>query len=626
MISPSIPIDEARRLFALRRLQILDTAAEPVFDHLTALAQKLCDAPFALISLVDKDRVWFKSKAGSEHSEAPRALSFCGHAIHDDKIFIVEDARTDERFHDNPGVVGAYGIRAYAGSPLHAPGGERIGTLCIMDDRVRVFTDKEMQSLRMLSAVVEDLLCRSDDALRTAYYDNLTGLPNRLLMLDKLDLAMAHAEALQLPVAVLAVNIDQFKSINQSLGHQLGDTFLKSVARRILDCVGNKGVVGRVGADEFVIVQVQHDQQQALQMSLQMPLEESLQASLQASLQVLSNKILERLAEPFAFNDVEISATASIGISQFPHDGKDANSVLACADVALTQARENGRNTACFYTPDARIEPHQRFQLVNELRLALARTEFELYYQPEVHLCSGQIVGVEALLRWNHPRLGLLGPADFIEVAEESGLIVPIGEWVLQEACREAQRWRSDGFKAGVVAVNLSALQFKRNNLEQSVASALRAADLPAHCLALELTESILIGDNESTLARMQRLKALGVGLAIDDFGTGYSNLVYLRRFAFDKLKIDQSFVRRMLQSSEDLAIVTAIIQLADSLKLKPIAEGVETEQQSQQLQRLGCNNAQGYLFAKPMPASALRDLLREQSTQHAGPSHESKA
>jgi len=245
------------------------------------------------------------------------------------------------------------------------------------------------------------------------------------------------------------------------------------------------------------------------------------------------------------------------------------------------------------------------------LRHALLRSEFELHYQPEVDLRSGDIVGVEALLRWNHPRHGLLAPADFIEVAEESGLIVPIGEWVLQEACREAQHWRAAGFNAVKVAVNLSALQFKRNNLEQSVAVALRAAGLPAHCLELELTESILIGDNESTLARMQRLKALGVGLAIDDFGTGYSNLVYLRRFAFDKLKIDQSFVRRMCQSSEDLAIVTAIIQLADSLKLKTIAEGVENEQHAQQLRILGCSGAQGYLFAKPMSAEALRELLR---------------
>jgi diguanylate cyclase (GGDEF)-like protein len=595
MIPPSIPIDEARRLFALRRLQILDTAAEPVFDHITALAQKMFNAPFALISLVDKDRVWFKSKAGSDYSEAPRAISFCGHAIHDDKVFIVEDARKDERFCDNPGVIGAYYIRAYAGSPLHAPGGERIGTLCILDHCERTFTESEMHSLHMLAAIVEDLLCRSDDVLRTAYYDILTGLPNRLLMLDKLDLAIAHAEALQMPVAVLAVNIDQFKTINQSLGHQLGDTFLKNVARRIVDCVGSKGVVGRVGADEFVIVQMQH----------------APQFSLQTSLQTLSNKILERLAEPFLFNEVEISATASIGISYFPEDGDDANSVLACADIALTQAREDGRNTACFYTADARIEPHKRFQLYNELRHALLRSEFELHYQPEVDLRSGDIVGVEALLRWNHPRHGLLAPADFIEVAEESGLIVPIGEWVLQEACREAQHWRAAGFNAVKVAVNLSALQFKRNNLEQSVAVALRAAGLPAHCLELELTESILIGDNESTLARMQRLKALGVGLAIDDFGTGYSNLVYLRRFAFDKLKIDQSFVRRMSQSSEDLAIVTAIIQLADSLKLKTIAEGVENEQHAQQLRILGCSGAQGYLFAKPMSAEALRELLR---------------
>lgn len=591
MIPPIIPIDEARRLFALRRLQILDTEAEPAFDHITSLAQKLFDVPIALISLLDENRQWFKSRIGIDARETPRDVSFCGHTILDERLLIVNNAKLDARFCDNPMVTSGAMIQAYAGAPLHAPGGERIGTLCIIDTRERAFTDAELEPLRSLAAIVDDMLCRTDDVLRTAYYDTLTSMPNRLLLQDKLNLAIAHAEESQQAVSVLAITVDQFRNINQSLGQRIGDIFLKNVARRIVDCVGNKGIIGRSGADEFVVIQTQqHDQ---------------------SLTSVLAQKILQRLAEPFSIDETEIATSASIGISFFPEHGRSASTLFASADLALSKAKDDGRNTACIYSPETLLEPHRNFQLYNELHQALTRAEFELYYQPEVEIASGDIVGVEALLRWNHPRLGLLTPADFIEVAEDSGLIIPIGEWVLQDACREAQSWRAKGFLPCAISVNISALQFKRSGLETSVQAALQKADLPPQYLKLELTESILIGDSETTLALIQRLKELGIGLVIDDFGSGFSNLAYLQKFAFDKLKIDQSFIRRLTQSPEDLALVKAMIELATSLKLQTLAEGVETLAQLEQLRALGCTSAQGFLLSKPMPATALHSHLR---------------
>jgi diguanylate cyclase (GGDEF)-like protein len=592
MKPPNIPLDEPRRLAALKDLYLLDTETDPVFDHITQSAQMLCDAPIALITLVDSDRQWFKSRAGLDIRETARDISFCAHAILDDQLFVVNDASRDGRFAGNPLVLGAPCIRAYAGMPLRAPTGERIGTLCVIDTVPRSFSEKELASLRLLAAIVEDKLRWSKNHFRLAYHDPLTKLPNRLLMQDQLKLALLQAERHKLSVALLYLNIDRFRNINQSLGHTGGDALLKMVTHRIENCVDEKGILARIGADEFVIILpalTSHD-----------------------AIPKLAAKILENISRPFEIEGQEIIATASIGVSVFPRDGNKPNALITCADRALCHAKEAGRNAVSFFAAEMNIDAAERLHLHNYLRRAIERKEFVLHYQPQIDLASGEIVGVEALIRWHHRTLGLLPPGRFIAAAEESGLIVEIGEWVLREACREAMAWQRDGLPPLVVAVNLSALQFKRSNFEECVSSALAEAGLDAPYLELELTESILISDTETTLATVQRLKKLGVGLSIDDFGTGYSSLAYLRRFKVDKLKIDQSFISDLGSGTEDVAIVQAIIQMATSLGLKTIAEGVESPLQLATLRELKCDISQGYLFAKPMPGDEFRRYARD--------------
>jgi len=317
------------------------------------------------------------------------------------------------------------------------------------------------------------------------------------------------------------------------------------------------------------------------------------------------------MAEPFILGNHSLSSTFSIGIALYPDDGEDFDSLLQKADTAMYHAKESGRNNHRFFTAQMNLQVVEHMTLQTQLRLAIENREFVLHYQPQMDLSDGKIYGVEALIRWNSPENGLVEPGKFIEVAEDSGLIVPIGAWVLNEACRQARAWQDAGLSPFVIAVNLSAVQFKRLDLVATVINALVLSDLDAQWLELELTESILIQDAEATLDSVRRLKALGVKLSVDDFGTGYSSLTYLKRFAVDKLKIDQSFVRDLASDPDDAAIVRAIIQMARSLKLKTIAEGVESEQLIGLLQAFQCDEIQGYWFARPMPADELETFVR---------------
>lgn len=583
---------DSRAFLALRSLQFLDKGPDQAIQTIASLAQEIYQAQIAHISLVENEQPWYRAGSGLDLVDIPRELCFCSRVISEDRVLMINDAEGHEFFHHHPMVVGAPNIRAYCGVPLHAPSGEGIGSLCIMDTKVRNFVEMDLKPLCLLAEILESFLDQTDDAMNTAYYDPLTGLPNRTTMLDKLNMAIARAGVARQSLLVFAINIDNFRIINHSLGYRVGDAFLKVIAERIQASRGSGGFLGRVFGDEFIMV--------------------ATTALNSETANALADAVLQSLEQAIFIGAHEIRATASIGISRFPEDGLTANRLLECADAALTRSKVQGRNMASLHSADETTDTLSHLELYNELTMAVQRNELRLYYQPEFDLTSGAIVSVEALLRWQHPRLGLLGPGDFLDMAEETGLIVPIGEWVIQEACREAQRWRVDGFEEGMVAVNLSALQFKRSNLEQVVRDALLAAGLPARCLELELTESILIGDSESTLARMARLKASGVHLTMDDFGTGYSNFSYLSNFAFEKLKIDQCFIRRMMQSEDQLMIVKTIIQLAQNLQLNLIAEGVETPLQLQLLQDMGCTSGQGYLFARPMPAAQVRELIRD--------------
>ena len=418
-----------------------------------------------------------------------------------------------------------------------------------------------------------------------AHHDPLTGLPNRLVVRDRFEQAMVYSTSKASRAALLFVDVDNFKLINDTLGHTVGDLVLLELAQRLRECVRTTDTVSRQGGDEFLIV---------------------LPAVHRTSeITTIVGKILEHLTPHISIEGhPDLTVTASLGVAVYPDDGSDFDTLLRKADTAMYHAKEAGRNRCSFFDRQMNADADKRLALRNELRHALERDEFILHYQPQVDLTSGAVIGAEALIRWRHPERGLLAPGHFISIAEESGLIVPIGEWVLHEVCRQAVAWQNAGLPELVVAANLSAVQFKHGELEKTVASALLKSRIDPRFLELELTESILIKDTEHVLMTIKRIKSFGIKLSIDDFGTGYSSLAYLKRFAVDKLKVDQSFVRDIETDSGDAAIVRAIIQMGRSLGLRTIAEGVENEGVLEHLRVCHCDEVQGYHIARPMCAA----------------------
>jgi len=423
-----------------------------------------------------------------------------------------------------------------------------------------------------------------------AEYDALTNLPNRVLMQDRTSQAIAAAKRSGGHLAVLFIDLDRFKNINDSLGHSVGDEVLCRVSERLTLVVRATDTVSRLGGDEFVIL---------------LP---DLETPAQAA--TVAEKLLATLAQPIFAGGHELAVTPSIGIALFPEDGEDGATLLQNADAAMYCAKEQGRNNFQYFTREMNARVSQRLQIENDLRQAMQRQELLLHYQPQYNLANGSLVGCEALLRWQHPERGMVGPDRFIPVAEETGLILPIGHWVLREACRQAKAWQEQGLPLIPVAVNISAVQFRQANLVELVESALAESGLAPRWLELELTESMLMEDGERHSATLSRLKTMGVGLALDDFGTGYSSLAYLKRFSLDKLKIDRSFIRDLPEDAEDAAITTAIIDIARHLGLATVAEGVETEAQRSFLNTRGCSQMQGFLMARPMAAAQLGELL----------------
>ena len=416
-----------------------------------------------------------------------------------------------------------------------------------------------------------------------AHHDPLTHLPNRVLLRDRFDRAMASAVREHRQVAMLFLDLDNFKRVNDSLGHKVGDQLLLRVVERLRICIDDDDTISRQGGDEFVILLSNaHDTTEVSR---------------------IAQSILDTIAEPFEIGAQVLTTSFSIGISMYPNDGNDFDTLLKNADTALYHAKDNGRDTYHFFANTMNVDVLARMQLHSNLRNAVRNQEFLLHYQPQIELGTGRIIGAEALVRWQTPDGNLIAPGKFIPLAEESGLIVQIGEWVLNEACRQVKAWIDDGMAPMVVAVNLSAQQFKRGDILQTVSRALERSGLPATMLELELTESILLQETGAVMETLHRLKKLGVHLSIDDFGTGYSSLSYLKKLAVDKLKIDQSFVRDLADDADDAAIVTAIVQLGHALQLSVIAEGVETEAQLAFLRNCNCDQIQGYLISRPVPA-----------------------
>ncbi len=431
-----------------------------------------------------------------------------------------------------------------------------------------------------------------------AHYDALTELPNRnllnLRLSEALDLCQRHDERL----AVLFLDLDRFKYVNDSLGHQAGDMLLQAVARRFTACIRGGDTVARMGGDEFVILlpSISHNEQAA----------------------EVAERVLHVLRPPFDIRGQHLSITPSIGIAFYPNDGGDEETLIKHADAAMYQTKEEGRNGYRFYTRQLSSHASERLSIENQLRQALEKKEFVLYFQPQIDVANGTLVGVEALLRWANPEHGLVPPNRFIPIAEDSGLIIPIGEWVLRTACAQNHAWQQAGLPAVPVSVNLSARQFDQSDLPERIARVLAETGLAPGLLELELTESLVMRQPERSSEMLNRCKALGLQIAIDDFGTGYSSLAYLRRFPIDRLKIDRSFIRDIVEEPDDAAITQAIIAMAHSLRLTVVAEGVETEAQRRLLRQWECGTYQGFLYSRPLPAEAITDLLASLGTEPA--------
>ena len=431
----------------------------------------------------------------------------------------------------------------------------------------------------------------SVEIAHSAEHDFLTDLPNRMLLNDRISQAIALAPRHNKQVAVLFLDLDGFKHINDSLGHPIGDKLLQAIGRRLATCVRVADTVSRQGGDEFVILLSEAERGE--------------------DAAIVARRILQAVAEPHAIDQHELHVTASIGVSVYPDDGLDAETLIKNADTAMYQAKENGRQSYQFFKPAMNVRAVERQSIEESLRRALEREEFALHYQPKINLRTRAITGAEALLRWTHPTRGAVPPAQFIPIAEDCGLIRPIGSWVLREACEQARAWVDMGLPVATMAVNVSATEFRGERFLKGLFAILSETGLDPRVLELELTEGVLMKHADSAASILQGLRERGVQVAVDDFGTGYSSLSYLRQFPIDALKIDQSFIYQITAAGDDASIVTAVISMARSLKLRVVAEGVETLEQLQFLQARECDEAQGYYFSRPVPPQEFVELLR---------------
>ena len=493
---------------------------------------------------------------------------------------------------------GANHVRNWMGVPLVA-NDRVIGLYAVDKSEPGFFTSRHVQLTEAMAPhaaiaiqnarLFEQLHEREEQLQRQVYHDTLTGLPNRLLFQDRLALAVAQAHRHGNGLAVLFLDVDRFKVINDSLGHSVGDRLIREVAVRLRSCLREGDTVARLGGDEFTLLLP--DVGQAVDAAK------------------VAKKVLDVVRMPFELDGRELFVTSSLGISLYPDDGRDAETLVKNADAAMYRAKEQGRDLYQLYTPALNATALERLALESSLRKALAHSELLLHYQPILDVATRRVHGVEALLRWRHPELGLVPPGDFIPLAEVTGLILAIGPWVLRAACAQARAWQD--LQPGLrMAVNLSARQFQEAGLVGHVTDALADTGLDPHCLQLEITESSAMQNAQTAIQTLRELKALGVGLSIDDFGTGYSSLSYLKRFPIDTLKIDQSFIRDIGTDPDDAAIASAIIALAHTLKLTVVAEGVETADQLEFLTRHGCDRTQGYFFSRPLAAERCSELL----------------
>lgn len=717
------PAEEVQRLETLRAYAVLDTPAEEDLDRLARLAARIFRVPIALVSLVDEDRQFFKARVGLTESETPRDASFCQYALGSDEVLVVPDASAHPRFADSPLVTGPPNIRFYAGAPLRTPGGQRLGTFCVIDHVAREFTDNDCAVLKELAILAmdrlelrrledagegsqarfrnvartspdgilcidaqgiiqyanraagrifgwrpEDLSGRSFDMLipmesreryrrallrvasggqptmvgktveqagqrsdgevfqlelslslwqengqtafgaiirdltqrraleqrlfRLAHLDPLTELANREAFRERLNHLLQHEDRL----TIILLDLDNFKDVNDDHGHHAGDAVLKKVAQRLRDTFAPSTLVARLGGDEFAVLVPGHLSRQALTEA--------------------AREAIQAIALPIEIGPLRAQVGASAGIALFPWHGTTSELLMANADLALYQAKKEGRNTLRFFVSALREALLQRRKMEADLHIAHQQSQFALYYQPQVDLHTRQVIGAEALLRWHHPVLGLQVPQDFLSVLEASQLASPVGAWILRTACAQAAAWRAHrpNFR---MSVNLFGAQIHEGRLAKSVQEILASTGLPPEGLELEITENTIIQQSSDWLDDLRQIRHLGVGIALDDYGTGYASLSLLKRLPISKLKIDRSFVRDVVSDKEDAAVVRAILYLGRNFCMDVIAEGVETAAHEEFLRRKGCRYAQGYLYGSPRNALEFESefLMRDVSS-----------
>jgi diguanylate cyclase (GGDEF)-like protein/PAS domain S-box-containing protein len=594
--------------------QILEMIAtgvplEEVLGRLVLLMESQLTGIFGSVLLLDKDGKHLRHGAAPSLAKGyikaidgvaigPKVGS-CGTAVFRREPVIVTDVALDPLWEEYRDLAMGYGYRSCWSTPIISHQGAVLGVFAMYSMTARSPAEAETRLIDFTTRIAGIAIERkvAEDQIHfMANHDVLTGLPNRALLGDRLSQAILHAQRYDRWVTVVFIDLDNFKLINDTLGHNAGDRLLQTLAERMVACVKSTDTVVRLGGDEFVLVLF--DQPKNVDL-----IAETLQEARTA------------IAEPIQLGNRWVRTTASIGIANYPKDGTVPETLIANADAAMYRAKQVGRDNFQFYAPEFNTRAHERFLLQEELRNALARSEFVLLYQPQVDLRSGRVFAVEALIRWTHPTLGAMLPVSFIPTAEETGLIVPIGDWVLHEACRQNKAWRDAELPPISVCVNVSARQFRERNLVERVVHALGESQMGGDSLELEVTESLIMQDIELTVSTMNELRALGVRISIDDFGTGYSSLSALKTFPVGRLKIDKSFIKDVARNPEDRAVASAIISLGQKLGMRVVAEGVETEEQVEFLRSNNCDEIQGHHFSRPVSPEEIVRLLRGRDT-----------
>jgi diguanylate cyclase (GGDEF)-like protein/PAS domain S-box-containing protein len=602
-------ITNRRRMEALERdrLEILEMIAtrqplERILDQVVRMVERQDPDALGSVMLLRDNRLY--TAASPRLPEAfvrsmdglwtgPTSAS-CGAAAYWRRSIITGDIKKDTLWEEHREAAIAYGLRACWSVPILTATGHVLGTLAIYrrnPGRPKMVQIELLKNSARTASIAIEQRQLTDQLAHQAHHDALTGLPNRVLFQDRLNQAIASARRTDTSVGLLYIDLDRFKLINDTLGHPAGDRLLTEVARRLSGCIRETDTLARISGDEFTLIATGLKDHSGARR--------------------LADAILNALHDPFEMDGHELYATASIGISYYPKDAEDAETLLQNADNAMYRAKNGGKNRFEYFAPEMTTASAERLAVENYLRRALDRSEFVLYYQPQFELETGRQVGQEALLRWKHPKLGMVPPDKFIPAAEESGLIVPIGRWVLEESCRQAREWQREDKSIRSISVNVSAIQLARKDFIATVEAALASSGLEPRYLELELTESIVMSDMVEFAKKMAQLRGLGVRISVDDFGTGYSSLSYLQRLPIDILKLDRSFVEEFKHSSSGSSLVRAVVTLAHGLGIRVTAEGVETEQQLEAVQMSGCDKAQGYLLGRPAPADSIRPMMR---------------